>query len=52
MKENEQLKIVNEDLKRKFNAVETESLREKQAAPEFQIEKSRAQIREFEEEKK
>ena len=52
MKENEQLKIVNEDLKRKSNAAETESLREKQAAPEFQIEKSRAQIRGFEEEKK
>ena len=52
MKENEQLKIVNEDLKRKSNAAETESLWEKQATPEFQIEKSRAQIREFEEEKK
>lgn len=52
MKENEQLKIVNEDLKRKSNAAETESLWEKRAAPEFQIEKSRAQIREFEEEKK
>ena len=44
MKENEQPKIVNEDLKRKSNAAETESLREKRAALEFQIEKLRAQI--------